>query len=104
MRLSLFHLLVVCNVAFTAAIPVRDGSPPDLQLSDFHPRRPRHLFPYLANMVSQLLGKDEIYTPLGPIRGTSTEVEGIKRYVIEYGHADRWKPSYPTQGRIRGLE
>ncbi|KAG7562092.1 hypothetical protein FFLO_02471 [Filobasidium floriforme] len=54
-------------------------------------------------MVSQLLGKDEVYTPLGPIRGTSTEVEGIKRYVIEYAQAERWKPSYPTQGRIKGL-
>jgi hypothetical protein len=104
MRLSLFHFLVVCNVVFTAAIPVRDGSPPDLYRSDFHPHRPRHLFPYLANMVSQLLGKDEVYTPLGPIRGTSTEVEGIKRYVVEYAQAERWKPSYPTQGRIKGLK
>lgn len=103
MRLSLFHLLVVCNVVLAAAIPVRDEASPDLRHPNFYPRQPRHLFPYLANMVSQLLGKDEIYTPLGPIRGTNTAVEGVKRYVIEYAQAERWMPSSPIQGRIRSL-
>jgi hypothetical protein len=106
MRLSLLvlNLLVLCDVVVSARIPVRSGEEPDLLNSNLHHPRPRHLFPYLANMVSQLLGKNEIHTPLGPIRGTVTLAEGVKRYVIEYGRAERWKPSYPVHGRIRSLK
>lgn len=96
MRLSLLHLLIACQAA---------AQPVNCELSQRFDAGGHHrLLPYLANSVSTLLGRDEVYTPFGPVKGSDTSVEGVKRYVIEYARAGRWEHSQPSSSRLKSLE
>jgi hypothetical protein len=63
------------------------------------------IFHGLANKISNLLSKNEIWTPFGPIKGIETDRQGVIRYVVRYATADqRWAEARPTEWGIESLK
>ena len=59
----------------------------------------------LSNKISNLLGKNEIYTPFGPIKGIETDGQGVIRYAVRYATVDeRWAEARPTEWGIESLK
>ena len=104
MRLRILFLLIACHAVICAPILIKAEATNAAQSNTYSHHTQQRSITYLANTVAQLLGKDEVYTPFGPVKGTATRVEGVERYVIEYARTKRWEHSRFADRRLKTLE
>ena len=104
MRLGILFLLIACHAVICAPIPIKAEVTDAAKSNTYNHHTQQRSITYLANRVAQLLGRDEVYIPFGPLKGTATRVEGVKRYVIEYARTKRWEHSRLTDRRLKSLE